>query len=158
MTEEKILKIGEFAPDFAFISIFDKQNKKLSDYLNKKVVLYFYPKDFTQGCTVEASEFVKDYEKFRQQDITIIGISPDDLESHIKFKDKMNIQYELVSDKDNAISKNYGVYGLKNFMGRKYMGVHRTTFLIDKEGKILHIFKKVKPLGHSNEILEILSK
>src|SRR5437867_4122342 len=123
-------------------------------HLVRKVVLYFYPRDFTTGCTTEASEFTRDYEKFKNAGIEIIGISPDTDESHEKFKQKMNIPYHLAADVDNIISKKYGTYGLKKFMGKEYMGVNRTTFLVDENGKIVRIFVKVKPIGHSNEVLE----
>ncbi len=149
---ENILKAGDVAPDFVFINTANAETK-LSKFRGKNVVVYFYPKDFTPGCTIEAEEFSKDYKLFKDKDITIIGISPDDQKSHEKFKTKMNIPYELASDKENEISKKYGVYGLKTFMGKNYMGVNRTTFLIDKEGRIKKIFNKVKPKGHSKEVL-----
>jgi peroxiredoxin Q/BCP len=126
----------------------------LSDFKDKKVVLYFYPRDFTSGCTTEASEFTRDYDKFKIADIEIIGVSPDTEESHQKFREKMKIPYHLAADANNIISKKYGTYGLKKFMGKEYMGINRTTFLINKNGKIARIFNKVKPMGHSNEVLE----
>jgi thioredoxin-dependent peroxiredoxin len=146
------LAIGEFAPDFSFVS--GNQEMKLSDLRKGKVVVYFYPRDFTTGCTTEASEFTEDYEKFRRAGIEIVGVSPDTEESHEKFKKKMKIPYHLASDADNVISKKYGTYGLKKFMGKEYMGVNRTTFLLDEKGKVMRIFNKVKPLGHSNQVLE----
>lgn len=127
---------------------------KLSDFKSRKVVLYFYPRDFTSGCTTEASEFTRDYDRFKRSGIEIIGVSPDDEESHNKFKDKMNIPYHLAPDVDNSISKKYGTYGLKKFMGKEYMGVNRTTFLINEDGVIIRIFNKVKPMGHSSEVLQ----
>lgn len=127
---------------------------KLSDFKSKKVVLYFYPRDFTSGCTTEASEFTRDYDRFKRSGIEIIGVSPDGEESHNKFKDKMNIPYHLAPDVDNSISKKYGTYGLKKFMGKEYMGVNRTTFLINEDGVIIRIFNKVKPMGHSSEVLQ----
>lgn len=150
--EKNELKIGDKAPDFSFV---DSKNMetKLSSYRGRNVVVYFYPKDFTPGCTIEAEEFSKDYEKFREKNITVIGISPDDDKSHEKFKIKMNIPYELASDRGNEISKRYGVYGMKTFMGKKYMGINRTTFLIDEKGFIKKIFNKVKPKGHSQDVL-----
>ena len=146
------LSIGELAPDFSFMS--GKQELKLSDFRKRKVVVYFYPRDFTTGCTTEASEFTTDYDKFRRAGIEIIGVSPDTEQSHEKFKEKMKIPYHLASDIDNAISKKYGTYGLKKFMGKEYMGVNRTTFLINEKGIIVKIFNKVKPQGHSNQVLE----
>jgi thioredoxin-dependent peroxiredoxin len=147
---------GKIAPDFIMK---DKEGKaiKLSELRGKKdVVIYFYPKDFTPGCTTEATEFTRDYEKFKDTDIEIVGISPDDDESHQRFRKKMKIPYPLVADTENDISRSYGVYGLKSFMGKEYMGVNRSTFLVDKTGKIVKVVKKVKPAGHSQEVLEIL--
>ncbi len=146
------LKEGNSAPDFSFRS--ESQDMKLSDFKSRKVVLYFYPRDFTTGCTTEASEFTRDYDRFKRSGIEIIGVSPDDEESHNKFKDKMNIPYHLAPDVDNSISKKYGTYGLKKFMGKEYMGVNRTTFLINEDGVIIRIFNKVKPMGHSSEVLQ----
>jgi len=145
---------GSVAPDF---TIKDSSGKtmKLSDLRGKKsVVVYFYPKDFTPGCTMEATEFSRDYKKFKDADIEIVGVSPDDEESHQKFRAKMGMTYPLVADTEKEVSKKYGVYGLKSFMGREYMGVNRSTFLVDKEGKIFRIFKKVKPAGHGQEVLD----
>jgi peroxiredoxin Q/BCP len=146
------LKEGNSAPDFSFRS--ERQDMKLSDFKSRKVVLYFYPRDFTTGCTTEASEFTRDYDRFKRSGIEIIGVSPDDEEAHNKFKDKMNIPYHLAPDVDNSISKKYGTYGLKKFMGKEYMGVNRTTFLINEDGVIIRIFNKVKPMGHSSEVLQ----
>ena len=146
------LKEGNSAPDFSFRS--ESQDMKLSDFKSRKVVLYFYPRDFTSGCTTEASEFTRDYDRFKRSRIEIIGVSPDDEESHNKFKDKMNIPYHLAPDVDNSISKKYGTYGLKKFMGKEYIGVNRTTFLINEDGVIIRIFNKVKPMGHSSEVLQ----
>jgi thioredoxin-dependent peroxiredoxin len=156
--EEKQVELAEgaAAPDFTMRDK-DGIGTKLSELRGKKdVVVYFYPKDFTPGCTMEATEFTRDYKKFRDAGIEIVGISPDDEESHQKFRDKMGIPYLLVADTENETSKKYGVYGLKSFMGREYMGVNRSTFLVDKSGKIVKVFKKVKPAGHSQEVLQAL--
>jgi peroxiredoxin Q/BCP len=131
---------------------------KSSDFKGKKHVIYFYPKDFTPGCTTEADEFSKDYKKFQNKGIEIIGISPDDVESHKKFCDKIGIKFPLLADTDKEISQQFGVWGKKNFMGREYMGVNRSTFLVNEKGKIFKIFPKVKPAGHSKEVLEEFSK
>lgn len=158
MMEEKQVELAEgaAAPDFTMRDK-DGRGTKLSELRGKKdVVVYFYPKDFTPGCTIEATEFTRDYKKFRDAGIEIVGISPDDEESHQKFRDKMGIPYLLVADTENETSKKYGVYGLKSFMGREYMGVNRSTFLVDKSGKIVKVFKKVKPAGHSQEVLQAL--
>ena len=155
MSHEILVKEGDLAPDFTFK---DSNNKdlKLSNFLGKQVVLYFYPRDFTPGCTMEASEFSQDYNKYHQNNIIIIGISPDDEKSHLQFKEKMKIPFFLASDINKQISQRYGVVSLKAFMGKEYEGVNRTTFLIDQNGKIIKIFNKVKPKGHSIEILNYL--
>jgi thioredoxin-dependent peroxiredoxin len=157
MEEKQVeLKEGEIAPDFAMKDSKGKVSR-LSELRGKKsVVAYFYPKDFTPGCTTEAIEFTKDYEKFKNAEIEIVGISPDTEESHTKFRDKMGIPYQLVADTEKDVSRKYGVYGLKKFMGREYMGVNRTTFLVDKSGRLVKIFARVKPAGHSKEVFEAL--
>ncbi len=146
------LQEGTLAPDFTFK---DSDNKylKLTNFLGNRIIIYFYPNDFTPGCTTQASEFSNDYNKYLEHKITIIGISPNDQKTHYKFKEKMNIPFLLVSDANNQIAIKYGVYGLKQFNGKEYMGVNRTTFLIDKDRKIMKIFYKVKPRGHSSEVL-----
>jgi thioredoxin-dependent peroxiredoxin len=150
---ENAIHEGDIAPDFSF-SDYKGINTKLSDLRGRRIVLYFYPKDFTPGCSTEATEFARDYEKFKAKNIDILGISPDDEESHSKFREKMNIPYHLVPDTDFTISKRYAVYGPRNFMGKEYIGVSRTTFLVDQNGIIIKIFNKVKPLGHSLEVLQ----
>jgi len=144
---------GDYAPDFLFDN-YGSEKIKLSDFRGKRVVVYFYPKDFTPGCSTEAAEFASDYNKFKAEDIEIIGISPDDSESHLRFRKKMNISYFLVPDTDFVISKRYGVYGPKMFMGKEYMGINRRTFLVDSNGVVFKIFNKVRPLGHSHEVLQ----
>ena len=147
---------GALAPDFAMRDV-QGNISRLSDLKGKKdVVVYFYPEDFTPGCTTQAAEFSRDYEKFKEADIEIVGISPNEEESHEKFRQKMGIPYPLVADTEKDLSKSYGVYGLKKFMGREYMGVNRSTFLVDKTGKIVKIFKKVRPAGHSQEVFQAL--
>ena len=158
--EEKQAELteGTVAPDFTMRDGGGK-SMKLSELRGKKsVAVYFYPKDFTPGCTMEATEFSRDYKKFKDAGIEIVGVSPDDEESHQKFRAKMSMPYPLVADTENAVSKKYGVYGLKSFMGREYMGVNRSTFLVDKAGKIVRIYKKVKPAGHSQEVLDALRR
>ena len=127
---------------------------KSTDFKGKKHVIYFYPKDFTPGCTTEADEFSKDYKKFQKEGIEVIGVSPDDVESHKKFCDKMGIKFPLLADADKEISQKFGVWGKKKFMGHEYMGVFRSTFLVNQKGKIFKIYPKVKPAGHSKEVLE----
>ncbi|GKS60880.1 peroxiredoxin [Candidatus Nitrosocosmicus sp.] len=153
-TDGRNVKEGDKPFDFEFQDIQGKISK-LSDLIGeKKIIVYFYPKDFTPGCTIEAEEFSRDYDQFRTDNIEIIGISPDTEESHVKFREKMKIPYMLASDIHNDISKNFGVFGLKKFMGKEYYGVNRSTFLIDTSGKIVKIYDKVKPKGHSKEVLE----
>jgi peroxiredoxin Q/BCP len=150
------LNEGALAPDFAMRDM-QGNISRLSDLKDKKdIVVYFYPEDFTPGCTTQAVEFSQDYEKFKEAGIEIVGISPDEEESHEKFRQKMGIPYPLVADTEKDVSKSYGVYGLKKFMGREYMGVSRSTFLIDKTGKIVKIFKRVRPAGHSQEVFQAL--
>ncbi|HVX03372.1 MAG TPA: peroxiredoxin [Nitrososphaera sp.] len=150
----ELVEEGSVAPDF---EMRDSGNKvfKLSDLKGKKnAVVYFYPRDFTPGCTTEAAEFTRDYKKFKDAGIEVIGISPDTEDSHDKFREKMGIPYPLVSDPEKEVAKSYGAYGKKTFMGREFMGVIRSTFLVDKSGKVLKVFGKVKPTGHSKEVLE----
>ena len=150
------LNEGALAPDFAMRDM-QGNISRLSDLKDKKdIVVYFYPEDFTPGCTTQAVEFSQDYEKFKEAGIEIVGISPDEEESHEKFRQKMGIPYPLVADTEKDVSKSYGVYGLKKFMGREYMGVNRSTFLVDKTGKIVKIFKRVRPAGHSQEVFQAL--
>ena len=145
---------GNIAPDFTSLDS-NGHSFKLSDFRKKKnVVVYFYPKDFTPGCTTEATEFTRDYNQIKEANIEIIGVSPDTDESHTKFRQKLNIPYLLSADTQNETSKKYGVYGPKSFMGKEYMGVNRSTFLIDMNGKIIKIFSKVKPAGHSQEVID----
>jgi len=148
-----MLKEGTTAPAFKTTD----QNGELvslKDLRGRKVVLYFYPKDDTPGCTKEACSFRDAYSKFKKKDITVLGVSPDKEASHKKFVTKYQLPFTLLADTDHAIAEAYGVWGEKKFMGRTYMGVHRTTFLIDEKGKIRKIFEKVKPEDHSSEVLE----
>jgi len=144
---------GDTVPKF---EINDANGKKVksTDFKGKKHVIYFYPKDFTPGCTREADEFTQDYKKFQKAGIEVIGISPDNVESHKKFCEKMGIPYTLLADTEKEVSKKFGVWGQKKFLGREYMGVMRSTFLVDEKGTIFKIYPKVKPAGHSKEVLE----
>jgi peroxiredoxin Q/BCP len=148
---------GDKVPKFVINDA--KGNKvKSIDFKGKKHVIYFYPKDFTPGCSTQADEFSQNYEKFQDNGIEIIGISPDDENSHKKFCIKMGIKYTLLSDTEKEVSKAFGVWGMKKFMGREYMGVTRSSFLVNEKGKIFKIYPKVKPAGHAKQILEDFTK
>ncbi len=144
---------GELVPKFELQDA-NGNLVKSSELKGKKYVIYFYPRDFTPGCTTEADEFSKDYPKFKKAGIEVVGISKDDVKSHRKFCDKMNIPYILLSDVDTDVCKKFGVWGKKKFMGREFMGINRCTFLINEKGKIFKVFPKVKPKGHSKEVLD----
>lgn len=146
-------KEGSAAPAFNSTDA-DGNVVRLKDLRGQKVALYFYPKDDTPGCTKEACSFRDSFGEFKKRGITVLGVSPDSEASHKKFAAKYNLPFTLLADKDHAIADAYGVYGEKKFMGRTYMGVNRTTFLIDEKGKIKKIFEKVKPDEHASEVLE----
>ncbi|MEW5829368.1 MAG: thioredoxin-dependent thiol peroxidase [Chloroflexota bacterium] len=149
------LQAGIPAPDFELPDEAGHSHR-LSDYRGRTVVLYFYPKDDTTGCTTEACNFRDDYSAYQQAGVAILGVSPDSTKSHAKFKSKYDLPFPLLADVDHSVCEQYGVWGLKKFMGREYMGVMRTTFLISAEGNILEVFEKVKPAEHSSEILAAL--
>jgi len=151
-----MIKEGDVVPKFELLDS-DGNNVKSSDFKGKKYVIYFYPKDFTPGCTTEADEFSKNYNKFKKAGIEIVGISKDDVDSHKKFCAKMNIPFVLLADTKTEVSKKFGVWGKKKFMGKEYMGVVRSTFLIDANGKIFKSYPKVKAAGHANEVLEVFT-
>jgi peroxiredoxin Q/BCP len=140
------------APDF---SLQDESGKtiRLSDFQGKTVLLYFYPKDDTPGCTKEACNFRDDYSAYEDAGVTILGISPDTMKSHEKFKAKYDLPFTLLADPDHKVASEYGVWGPKKYMGREYEGVLRTTFLIGPDSRILRVFENVKPAEHSAEVL-----
>ncbi len=146
---------GDKAPDFEGI-IETGEKIKLSDYTGKKVILYFYPKDFTSGCTLEAQNLSENYDYWKENGYEIIGISPDSAERHLKFKEKHNIPYHLVADTEKEIASSYGVYGLKKMYGREYLGIFRTTFVIDESGIIVLVVKKVKTKEHTGQLKKLL--
>lgn len=148
----KISKVGQLAPDFEALDDAG-ETIKLSDYRSKEVVLYFYPRANTPGCTKEACGFRDDYSAYEKAGVVILGVSPDTVKKQAKFKEKWDLPFPLIADDDHTIAESYGVWGPKKFMGREYEGVHRTTFIIDAEGKIKQVFKNVKPAEHSREIL-----
>ena len=134
----------------------NKKNFTLKDSLGKYVVLYFYPKDDTPGCTIETNDFNKLLSKFKKLDCEIFGISKDSIKSHDKFRDKYKIKFDLLADEEIKVLKKYKVWGKKKFMGREFMGIIRSTFLIDKKGKILKTWNDVKVKDHAKEVLETL--
>ncbi len=150
-----MLDVGMIAPDFI---LFDKEGNtvSLSDFHGKRVVLYFYPKDNTPGCTRQACAFAGAYSEFIEKDIVVIGISRDSVESHRRFAEKYNLPFILLSDPELLAIEPYGVWQEKKLYGKVSMGVVRTTFIIDKDGKIEHIMPKVKPDTNAAEILKLL--
>ncbi len=149
---------GKPAPDFSLPSI-DGKNISLADYKGKKnVVLYFYPKDNTPGCTQEACDFQAALKKFDKADTVVLGISPDSVKSHEGFTKKFALKFSLLSDENKGVIEKYGLWKEKSLYGRKYMGVERTTILIDKKGIVRKLFPKVKVKGHSDAVLEGLKE
>jgi len=143
------------APDF---SLPDENGtiRSLSEFKGRTVVLYFYPKDDTPGCTTEACEFRDAYAEYEKAGVIILGVSPDAPKSHVKFKSKYNLPFPLLADVDHAVCSAYGVWGRKKYMGREYDGVFRTTFLVGPDGTIRKVFEGVKPAGHAAEVLSAL--
>lgn len=131
-------------------------NRKLSDYQGKNILLYFYPKDDTPGCTTEACNFRDDYSAYEKAGVVILGVSADSVASHAKFKEKYHLPFTLLADADHTVCEMYGVWGQKKMMGREYMGIFRTTYLIGPDGKIRKVFEGVKPAEHSQEVLSAL--
>ena len=152
---EKEIREGEIAPDFVSTNE-NGETIRLTDLKGKKIILYFYPKDDTPGCTKEACDFRDKSSQITDKNTQVIGVSPDNMESHKKFKDKYNLQYTLICDEQNEISKKYDVYKLKKMYGKEYMGIERSTFIIDETLRIQKIFRKVKVENHINEILSNL--
>jgi len=148
-----MLNEGSAAPAFKTKEA-NGETVSLKDLRGQKVVLYFYPKDDTPGCTKEACSFRDAFSQFKKKGIAVLGVSPDSEAKHQKFVTKYKLPFTLLADTDRSIAEAYGVWGEKKFMGRTYMGVHRTTFLIDEKGKIKKIFEKVKPEDHASEVLE----
>ncbi len=148
------LKAGDKAPDFEV----NDQNEnivKLSDYKGKKLVLYFYPKDNTPGCTAESCNLRDNYRKFQKQGYEILGVSPDSEKSHTKFINKFDLPFPLLADTELKVANAYGVWGEKKFMGKIYDGIHRTTFIINEEGIIDEVILKVKTKAHAEQIFEL---
>jgi len=149
------INAGDVAPDFALPDDTGKV-RTLSDFHGKTVLIYFYPKDDTPGCTTEACNFRDDYSAYEKAGVVILGISPDTVKSHVKFKSKFELPFPLLADGDHQVCEAYGVWGSKKFMGREYMGVLRTTFLVGSDGIVKDVFENVKPADHSTQVLESL--
>ena len=150
------LDAGDRAPDFSGFNQHGKEIKT-ADFAGKKLILYFYPKDDTPGCTAESCNLNNNYSDWLKKGFEVVGVSPDDVESHRKFSKKYDLEFNLIADTEKEISQAYGVWGEKNMFGNKYMGVLRTTFVIDENGIIQNIFKKVKTEDHSKQILSKLN-
>lgn len=148
-------KPDDIAPDFELLSD-QGENVRLSDFRGQTVVLFFYPKADTPGCTVEACGIRDDYSEFESENIIVLGASHDTIQDQAKFKAKFNLPFILLADAEHTLSEEYGVWRPKKLFGRDYMGVVRTTFLIDSDGVIRHVFENVTPEGHSKEILEVI--
>jgi thioredoxin-dependent peroxiredoxin len=149
------IQAGSPAPEFSLLDE-NEQIHRLKEYRGRTVLLYFYPKDDTPGCTTEACNFRDDYSAYQEAGVVILGVSPDTSKKHTKFKAKYDLPFTLLADTDHQVCDLYGVWGPKKFMGRDYEGVHRTTFLIDPDGIVQKVFENVKPANHSEEILSIL--
>ncbi len=147
------LKIGDTAPDFEAINQ-DEKVIKLSDFKGKKLVVFFYPKASTPGCTTEAKNLRDNYTKFQNKGYEILGISADSPKRQLNFKTKNELPFDLLADEDKKVITAFGVWGLKKFMGREYDGIHRTTFIIDENGVIENIIKKVKTKEHTKQIFD----
>ena len=150
-----MLEVGTKVKNFSLKDAFGKTHM-LTDYLGKKVVIYFYPKDDTPGCTTQACAFRDAYDDFKSDDIVVIGISKDSPESHMKFITKYDLPFILLSDEDVAVANYFGVYIEKSMYGKKYMGVNRSTFILNDEGIITHVFEKASPSENADDILKVL--
>lgn len=156
MNQMAKLKVGEKAPDFTAPNQ-DGKDISLRDYRGKKVILYFYPKDNTPGCTTESCNFRDNYQSLVNEGFEVIGVSADDENSHRKFISKHQLPFTLIADTDKVVINKYGVWGPKKFMGRTYDGIHRKTFIIDEEGIIKHIIEKVKTKFATQQVLELIN-
>jgi thioredoxin-dependent peroxiredoxin len=144
------------APDFELTSDAGER-VRLSQFRGKPVVLYFYPRDDTPGCTAQACAIRDSYEDFEQRGAVVLGVSPDEETSHVKFKQKYGLPFTLLADPDHEVAEQYGVWGEKKYMGKTYMGVERSTFLIDEDGRIAKVMRRVKPDTHAELVLEALA-
>ena len=151
-----MIREGEQAPDFTLESDTGEQ-VSLAGLRGKPVVLYFYPKDDTPGCTTQACGIRDAYDKFEQAGAVVLGVSPDSVKNHVKFKDKYNLPFMLLADPEHALAESYGVWGEKKYMGKSYMGVSRTTFVIGADGAVVKVFENVKPATHADDVLAALA-
>jgi len=149
------LQPGDPAPHFT-LSATAGETVSLEALKGRKVVLYFYPKDDTSGCTVEACEFRDSWSSVQRMGAVVLGVSPDGVKSHGRFREKFELPFPLLADEDHAVANAYGVWGEKSMYGRKYFGILRTTFIIDEAGRVAKVFEKVKPKGHAAEVLAAL--
>ncbi len=147
---------GKEAPDFELTSD-SGEHVRLSQFRGQPVVLYFYPKDDTPGCTKQACAIRDSYDDFAETGAVVLGVSPDDESSHVKFKEKYGLPFTLLADPDHAVSEQYGVWGERKYMGRTYMGIERSTFLIDEEGRVAKVMRRVKPDTHAELVLDALA-
>jgi peroxiredoxin Q/BCP len=151
-----VIEEGKRAPDFELQSD-SGETVRLSDFRGKRVVLYFYPKDDTPGCTTEACEFRDAYDVYRRRGIEILGVSPDNVASHEKFKSKHDLPFTLLADPNHETAERYGVWGERSFAGKTYMGINRSTFLIDEDGNVVRAMLGIKPAGHAAAVLDELA-
>ncbi|WP_372934521.1 thioredoxin-dependent thiol peroxidase [Mariniphaga sediminis] len=147
------LKVGSKAPDFSGVNQ-EGEKVGLSDFSGKKLVLYFYPKDNTPGCTAESCNLNENYDVWLEKGFEVLGVSPDSVKSHQKFRDKYGLKFDLIADTDKNIAQAYGVWAEKSMFGKKYMGILRTTFVVDESGIIREIFDKVKTKDHTDQIFK----
>jgi peroxiredoxin Q/BCP len=150
------LKEGDKAPEFSGVNQ-NEETVNLSDFKGKKVILFFYPKDMTPGCTAQACNLGENYDSLIKDGFEVIGVSADSVKRHQKFTEKYSLPFNLIADEEKEIIKSYGVWGLKKFMGREYDGIHRETFIINEEGIIEKVILKVKTKTHTEQVLELLS-
>jgi peroxiredoxin Q/BCP len=150
-----VVEEGQEAPDFELTSD-SGERVRLSQFRGRPVVLYFYPKDDTPGCTKQACGIRDNYGDFEERDAVVLGVSPDEESSHVKFKEKHGLPFTLLADPDHEVSERYGVWGERSFAGRKYMGIERSTFLIDPDGRVAKVMRRVKPDTHVEKVLAAL--
>ena len=150
-----MMERGDLAPDFTLPAA-DGTQVTLSDLRGKKVVLYFYPKDDTPGCTTQACDLRDAFVAITGEGAVVLGVSPDPLRSHEKFRDKFQLNFPLLSDEDHEVAEAYGVWKEKSMYGRKFWGIERSTFILDEDGKILEVWRKVSPKGHADRVQEAL--